>query len=241
MPPIKTIHVVYEEGMDVLKPHIKEALEDMMNCFPACKDKYPIKILGNWYNGTEHHESVRWYVAHAKLCGLKEGRRGQISTDQYMDDISSDPYAKTIPQWQILITKEDLYGRGVNWCLGRSEENKGCIISIARFLDSNNKLDIEGFKTVLMHEFGHIIGLTNENRVHTEKNLGAHCTNDGCIMQQRLDGDFREITQERLRKKRNGQPPICQDCIDAGNKFFNRQQMAYNFAHGLDLYQGIIR
>ena len=63
-----------------------------------------------------------------------------------------------------------------------------------RFLDENNRLDIEGVqKSVVMHEFGHVLGLTGNGRVNSHECLGAHCLNDGCIMQQRLDGDFREI------------------------------------------------
>jgi len=236
MPIIKTIHVCYEEGLDVLAPYIKEALEDVMACFPRYKDKYPIKILGNWYNKEGPHESVGWYIKNAKKRAITEGRMNQISTDQYMEDMASDPWVKKIPQWQILITKQDLYGHGVNWCLGRSEEDQGCIVSTARFL-RENEFDLEDFKTVLMHEFGHIISLTNEQRVHTEEQAGPHCTNTGCIMQQRMDGNFKDITQIRLAAKRlYGLPPICQDCINEGNKFFARQEVIYNKIHGITSY-----
>jgi len=243
MPTIKTIHICYEDGLDWLAPHMKEALEEVMNCFPEHKDKYPIKVLGNWYNGDGDHDSVAWYIASAQKRAIQEGvfqRTGQISTDQYIKDLISDPWAKKIPQWQILVTKKDLYANGVNWCLGHSEENLGAIVSTARF-NRRGEFALEEFKTVLMREFGHVIGLTNEYRENTESNFGPHCTNEGCIMQQRVDGDFSYLTRFRLEAKRlYGFPPICEDCVEEGNKFFDRQQMAYNFTHGLDLYQGVV-
>ncbi|MBR2299094.1 MAG: hypothetical protein IJ870_00785 [Alphaproteobacteria bacterium] len=244
MPTIKNIYVLYEQGMDVLAPHLKDALGEMMDCFPEFKANYPIKILGNWSNGRGHHESVEWYIKTAQLRSQQEGRfqrTGQISIEQLADDFISDPYTKTIPQWQILVTKKDLYARGLNYCLGYSQENAFSIVSTARFI-KGNEFDLEGFKTVLMHEFGHCIGLAKEGRAHTEENLGSHCTNTGCIMQQRADGDFRDLTRFRLEAKRlYGLPPICGDCIKDGKKFFTRQQIIYNHTHGLDTFYGISR
>ena len=256
MPTIKNIYVIFEEGLEPLAPRIKEAIEEMMDCFPKFKKDYPITMLGNWkssnYKYTNEqgqtilkgHESIDWYIARAIERSKREGRfqrTGQISVEQLAEDTLSDPYAQKIPQWQIFVTKRDLYAAGLNYCLGYSQEDKFSIISTARFIDRNNMLNIEGFKTVLMHEFGHLIGLTNENRVNTEEKLGPHCTNDGCIMQQRMNGDFTDLTNARLRKKRFGRSPVCQDCINEGNKFFVRQRMVYNHTHGLNTFDGITR
>ena len=149
--------------------------------------------------------------------------KGQISMDQFWQDLSADPFAKKIPQLSILVVKDDLYVNNLNFCLGCTKPNGFVVLSTKRFVDNNNHLDIEGFKTVVMHEFGHMIDLTPNGRYNTHEQLGTHCLDEGCIMQQRLDGDFRAITAERLRRKSMGLPPICEDCIIAGNQYFQRE------------------
>lgn len=81
-----------------------------------------------------------------------------------------------------------------------------------------------------MHEFGHVIGLTYEGRPNSADIYGTHCTDeDGlCIMQQRVDGDFSDITRARLGAKAYGIPPICNDCIKAGEKFFANERKQSN-------------
>lgn len=263
MPTIRNIFLLYEKGLEPLGPHIKSAVQEMMDCFPEHKADYPITLLGNWrsekYTYTNHYggtnlrpyESVDWYIERARQAAAHEGRwqtRGQISATQLCQDLTDDPYRSQIPQWSVLITKHDLYGhtlnqfgqmQRLNYCLGISHENKFSIISTARFLNPDNSLNIEGFKTVVMHEFGHLIGLTREGRVNTNEELGSHCTNTGCIMQQRMNGDFSYLTRFRLEAKRlYGLPPICGDCIDEGKKFFARQRIAYNRTHGIDIRSG---
>ena len=249
MTQIRNVYILFEKGLEPLEPHIKEALEDVMSCFPEHRMDYPLIVLGDWQTESymrindkgetvlRPYESVEWYIARAKRRSMIEGRfqrTGQISANQLSDDLLSDPYAKEIPQWSVLITKSDLYASGINYCLGYSQENKFSIVSVARFFDQNGNLDIENFKTVLMHEFGHLIGLTNEKRANTEEKLGAHCINDGCVMQQRMNGNFSDITKIRLRRKRFGKPPICQDCIREGNKFFVMQKLLRNLIHSPD-------
>ena len=249
---IRNIFILYEKGMEPLRPHLEDAVKQIMDCFPRHKSNYPIKTLGNWRsekstatlpNGNillEPWESGEWYIGRAKLKAMDQGRwqtKRQISINQLWDDMSSDPYCKKIPQWSILVTKHDLYADGLNFCLGVSKENAFSIVSTARCLNRDNTLNVEGLKTIVMHEFGHLIGLTREGRVNTANQLGSHCSNDGCIMQQRMDGDFRDITATRLELKRQyGLPPICNDCIDSGESFFARQQAIYECTHGREGY-----
>lgn len=259
MPEIKRIFLLCDNGLEALLPIVKSAVDDMMACFPEHKADYPVTVLGNWrspdyayqnQNGStvlRSHQSVEWYIERARQKAKQEGRwqtRKQISIDQLCLDLHNDPYRVQIPQWSVLITKDDLYGtqsngRKLNFCLGVSHENEHSIISTHRFVDSGGYLNLEEFKTVVMHEFGHLIGVTREGRVHTNEQLGSHCINDGCLMQRRLNGDYVELTQARLERQSRGQTPICGDCITEGNKFFVRQRNAYNIKNGLGINIGL--
>lgn len=242
-PKIKDIYITYEKGLEALAPHIHEALTDLMGAFPAYKDSYPITNLGNWSNpnkpiGTPY-ESIDWYIARAKYRAAQEGRwqtRRQISIDSLYDDLTNDPYRQKIPQLSVLIVKEDLYGtladgQKLNFCLGVSKEDAFSIISTARFVDPQGVLDVEGFKTVVMHEFGHVLALTKPGRVHSEEALGSHCTNDGCLMQQNMNGDFSYQTQVRLWRKAHNLPPVCRDCVAEGENYFRRNLAQYLITH----------
>lgn len=248
---IKDIYIAHEKGLEPVAPIAKEAIEEVMSCFPAFKEAYPITVLGNWESEhlrtasdgkllLEAYESTNWYIGQAAQQAISDGRasgiklnnrkikvNGQISIDSLYDNLSRDPYAKRIPQIQILLTKHDLYGtqsngRLLNFCLGVSKEEAFSIVSTARFIRPDGVFDQEGFKTVVMHEFGHAIGLTREGRINTYEQLGPHCADENCIMQQRLDGDFSDITRRRLIFKAHDLPPICPDCITEGEKFFRR-------------------
>ena len=259
--PIKQIYITHEKGLEVLVPHIKDAIGEMMDCFPQYKDYFPVTNLGDWkdedyanqlndgrirYNP---HKSTQWYIERAKAKAVAQGRwnnrQHQLSITQLYEDTYNDPYAKKIPQFQILVTKHDLYaelenGRLLNFCNGVAREGQFLIVSTYRFLDEGGKLDIERFKTVLMHEFGHMIGLTPTGRKNSYEELGTHC-NNGDIMQQDMSGTARIMTANRLNRKRQGIPPICNDCIDAGNNFFRKEMGKHiekvgirNFLNGRD-------
>ena len=263
MQKIKDIYIACEKGLELVAPLAQEAIQEIMDCFPAFKEAYPIKVLGNWkseHSQTVHnknisfkpHESIDWYIARAAQQALSDGRargvkiekdgrikvNGQISIDALYRDLLTDPYAKKIPQIQVLLTKHDLYGtqsngRLLNFCLGVSEENAFSVISTARFIKPNGRFDQEGFKTVVMHEFGHAIGLTRRGRKNTYEQLGSHCADENCIMQQQMNGDFSEITRRRLIFKAHGLPPICPDCITEGEKFF-RNHLAKALSRNAD-------
>ena len=230
---IRNIFIIHQEGMDALVPYVVEALNDVMNCFPQYKQYFPITNLGNWkskhayliQDGTRYlapYESMDWYLARAKQRALSEDRwhaRRQINAEQMLIDLNHDPYRHQIPQWSINLTTHDLYGgEASNFCLGVTQPDAFSIISTSRFIKQNNQLDMENFLTTVQHEFSHILGVTEGNRPNVYECLGTHCSTAGCIMQQRLDGRFNDITEIRLRRKATGFPPLCSHCIQQGNK-----------------------
>ena len=247
--PVKRIYITHEKGLDGLAPYIAEAIKEVMDSFPKSKryqEYFPIENLGDWKesdyrfvkNGQiqyKPYKSIAWYIDRAQKKAVEQGRwqtRGQISIGQLYDDLKNDPYAQKYPQFSILVTSHDLYGTGsdgrlLNFCNGVSKEGRFSIVSTARFKDRNGNLDIERFKSVVMHEFGHLIGLTPNGRKNTYEQLGTHCSN-GDIMAQDMSGTGRKMTYNRLLRKNMGLPPICSDCIEAGCRFLDRE--IYNAA-----------
>lgn len=248
MPTVKNIYILYEKGLDVLASHVQDALEQMLSCFPRYKDNYPIEILGDWKSDNystqrkdgsimlNAFESAEWYIHRARHKANLDNRwqKGrQISAEQLWHDLNDDPYAQKTPQWKLFITKYDMYLPKMPYCMGVTKEDSFSVISTARFLEKDNQLDLENFKTYIMHEFGHIIHLVPQGRVHTEDNLGPQCTNYGCVMRKISTLDSEDITQIRRDRKRYNFSLCCQDCLKAGNAFFAKQQKEYNIAHNI--------
>ncbi len=237
---LRDIFIVSQDGLD---PEVNavavEAINDMMDCFPKYKANYPITDLGPWKdpNGYRYiedghiylddYKSTKWHIEKARKKAREDGRLNQLNANELLNTMSTDPTNHQIPQFTIVLTKDDLYpNKNMNYCLGIGYEGLGCIVSAYRYSDKNGKLiDKETFKTVLMHEFGHVIQLTYEGRKNSVEMYGPHCTDKCglCIMQQRANGDYSKITRARLAAKKIGLPPICPDCVEAGNRFFSKE------------------
>ena len=239
--PVKDILIMHEKGMEALVPHVADAVNDVLSSFSGNRHLFQIKNMGNWMSKNAHiykngefllkpYESVEWYLSRAKEAAEKEGRwynKKQLNASQLIFDLTSGPSCKRMPGWRILMTHHDLYGqdqrgRPLNFCFGLSCENALSIVSTHRFIDGNNRLLLENFKTLVQHEFGHILGLTVPGRINTYELLGPHCQNDQCVMQQQMSGNLAEMTEARLSRKHAGLSPICPDCINQGKKNLSR-------------------
>ena len=234
--PVKDILIMHEKGMEALVAHAADAVRDVLSYFPQYQHLFQIKNMGNWMSENAHiykngefllkpYESVEWYLSRAKEAAEKEGRwsfnNKQLNASQIVADLSADKRRKN--GWHILMTHHDLYGKNekgqlLNFCFGLSRENAFSVVSTNRFVDKNNRLHLENFKTLVQHEFGHILGLTVPRRTNTYEQLGLHCLNNHCVMNQQMFGNLAEMTEARLTRKRAGLPPICPNCIEQGRK-----------------------
>ncbi len=235
----RDIYIVSQDGLDPEVNYVAvEAISEIMGFFPEYKNDYPITNLGAWkdhgyiysQNGKLYlapYKSTRWHIENAR----PDPNYHRLNASTLLETMQKDPTNQQIPQFTILLTKDDLYPYDKDaYCLGIGEERIGCVVSAYRFSNQNGKLiDRENFKTVLMHEFGHVINLTYERRKNSEENLGPHCTDpdEMCIMQQRSDGDFSDITRARLLAKKHNISPFCPDCMTAGNEFFKEERQQW--------------
>ncbi|MFH1510651.1 MAG: hypothetical protein ABIF10_03085 [Candidatus Woesearchaeota archaeon] len=84
---------------------------------------------------------------------------------------------------KLVVTDADLYGGGANnWCFGGLvPTNRGLGYSII----STTRLDNPSMvRLVFHHEAGHMFGAPSEGRRNTYEQLGRHCTNKLCTMNQ---------------------------------------------------------
>ncbi len=96
---------------------------------------------------------------------------------------------------------------------GRQVENSAVILSA-----KNCGNDPEFFKTIVIHELGHVFNATHSGRAHTVQQNGPHCTNALCIMGA---SNYQQLRDERLRRKNNVQPPFCDECIESMREYMS--------------------
>ena len=112
----------------------------------------------------------------------------------------------------VFITSQDLTvemsDRYLNYCFGYTFGNI-TIISTARIKDMKQKDEAIMIEGLIMHELGHIFYLTSGNREHTERKLGLHCTNPGCVMKQGLT---REELYRNFKEAKAMHRYYCPEC-----------------------------
>jgi predicted Zn-dependent protease len=229
---IKNIHIVSQEGLDPrFNVAAQQAIEELLACLGA-KNDYPVRNLGNW-KSNNYLETTNRYIEIGKKAALRDKRETQLNVDAMLMATLDDPTLKQYPQYQIILTKDDLYIPGLNFCTGAAAGNAGIVFSPVRLVGHaatgnlvpyGSPEHFERWKTVMMHELGHVLELTYDKRKNSEENLGAHCTHPTCVMKQDLTGIFASVTKDRLRLAEGNYLPICRDCYDAGIEFLQRQR-----------------
>lgn len=231
---IKDIFIFHQKGLEPLGILAKEALEDLMNCFPQYKQYFPVINLGNWHSSdayvckNEKTEltpgmSVDWFIQHGREQAIRDKRRGKIDIHKIAEVLSNDI------SWIVLITKEDLYNSVTkDDSMGTGYFDKVAVLSIKPLLNNLDQLDTTVFQTLVQHEFGHVLGLTSPNRKNVREAKGPHCLCPECIMQQQTDSNLlQNMTSRRLLRKAYGLPPVCPDCIVEGQKRLANLYMEY--------------
>ena len=213
---IKPVYVMFEHGVSLIQKAITiEALNEILKIGNS-KNKIPVKDFGHWRNdGWKNgstlvpYQSVDWYCDHAFNAS-----RNQLDADKISTALAVEPWQKLELHHDILVTKRDLFFKGTNWVLGGAMHHLASISSVFRvehWITNDTYLQNECFRSILLHEFGHMFGLiSNPTRRDVEQSLGTHCINKGCIMRQGLSIDvWIKHTRERLKLK----SPFCPNCV----------------------------
>ena len=129
----------------------------------------------------------------------------------------------------IFITVDDLTctsnGKYLNFCFGLAR-GYSTALSMVRFGSLSDKEQEIVLSGLIMHELGHLYGLAaDSNRKKTEFNIGMHCTDKYCVMQQGLTmGEIRK-NFSRVNEHRGHTDDVklkyyCPLCMQDANNYF---------------------
>lgn len=203
--------------------------EAMFDLFHAVNlDTQKLRFRGNWrsekYIDSRGHlapyESIEWLMKKHY-----DDKRNQCQADSLTFDSYYDPYQYKYPHWEVIFTKRDLFTDGNKWVFGATQPDLSTIISLSRFEEfaDDPKSRRELIRTLVFHEFGHILGLPSARRGRNlEESIGTHCASKGCSMRQGSSvPNFINNTTDRLRNMGKGRP-YCSDCMNDLRVKFNK-------------------
>jgi predicted Zn-dependent protease len=204
---------MFEEGVSPAQMTlILQGIAEMLNAAQV-GNNVQVKNFGVWRN-TNYvsgntllaFQSVDWYVTHAM-----DRARNQIHCGKLAKSLRIEPWQEAQPHYDVLVLKSDLYDGDVDWCFGYSIPGQA-ITSVHRFekwLSDDRYIQDECFKTVVMHEIGHMLGIVDETRKDITYNLGWHCIHPNCIMRQSENIDLCQLhTYDRLISEQT----LCPSC-----------------------------
>ena len=180
------INVMYDSGVDDLEVEaISAALKELNELFPVLK----IRVFGKgaWGQGT--YSSADWYVENTPTLRYLNGSP-QLEANYLLDLIENEPWQSQEPHIDVAIVSRDITARDgeqlLNFVFGIAN-GRITLQSVFRYRELSNGDRFKAVKAVILHELGHIFGAAADlNRSNTEYNIGAHCTNHGCVMRQGL-------------------------------------------------------
>ena len=193
--------------------------DEKRKCIPTTTDEY-----------MRPYKSTDWAMAEAKRSAYLAGRPHQIDAMKLLDLMDEDPTVSAIPQININIVNDDAVvvdenGRPNNFVYGVGRGDSGLVISLKRFKEKygdNPAYLKEVIKTITIHELGHVFSATRDGRhnVANRDGYGAHCDCPDCIMRTDTKASAKKLTDDRLRRKREGKPPLCPECISSAEVSF---------------------
>jgi len=137
--------------------------------------------------------------------------RKQVHYRNMLEDISRSKFVAhtEMESGKIFFLKEDLYSDGLNWCFGGFTP---AAVGLGYVLISSARVDDDfQARDIIRHELGHMFGAPSGGRKNTYDSLGLHCSNNLCVMQQKLSVP-ESIRYAHIRRKTRA-PAYCRDCI----------------------------
>lgn len=175
------IYVMYDSGLDLVeRSAVYSALKELDKLFPERE----ITLYGDAPFAEGAWSSAAWYLQRAK--GVTRNGTHQLDASSLLELLEQEPWNQT-PHIDVLLTSYDLTAGNLRFCFGIAR-GLNTVDSVYRYRtlpDADDRFSC--IQAVVWHELGHVFGLAPRGRTNTEDNLGSHCTNPGCVMQQGLD------------------------------------------------------
>lgn len=207
---LKPIFLMYDNGVDQLE---RKAADEAVKKAAKIFQNRPAFTLGNLVKVDGYEIPIDSLVQNSPI--LRQTAYGnQIDVDGVHSAVFNSKLHKNSPFIGVVLTSKDLtakFGRNyLNFCFGYTFGDV-TIQSVARFRDMSDKNRETMIEGVILHELGHVFNLAGDrSRSHTEYNLGMHCTNLGCVMNQGLT---REAMLEHFRMAKKMGRIYCPQCM----------------------------
>lgn len=157
---------------------VREAVAEFRELFPERE----IQDFGSSVWSNDEYSCADWYIEHAQ-----NANDDQLEAKSVISLMKENPHQSSYPHIEMLITSRDLTTWYLDFCFGLTVE-RYTVQSVYRHRELKHGADNQfAIKAMIWHELGHLLGAASDtNRSNTEDEVGVHCTNFGCIMQNSM-------------------------------------------------------
>ena len=176
------LFIVDEKLPEELRPAVEK----------ACRDAHTIYQIPSWITNLRREKGIEAsdFINSAKFTRRTEYGR-QKDAKQILK--AANERLECNGRHIVFVTASDITSPNkeresgyLNFCFD-SKSDGNAIVSMARFMDLSAKTQKTVLTGLIMQSIGYIFGVAGDpKRVSTEDNLGMHCTNKFCVMQQGL-------------------------------------------------------
>ena len=208
---MRPIFLLYDEGVSqVERDAAISAIQEVRGIF----QNRNLFVLGSKIKVEDFNLSLELLVQGAPVV-RRTTYGDQIDAERIHSAIYESSLHKKEPFIGIVLVSKDLTvsikGQNLNFCFGYTFGDV-TVQSVARFRDMPLDDRLTMIKGVIQHELGHVFNLAGTMlRSNTEYNLGMHCTNPGCVMNQGLTRDA--LLRNFKLAKRMGRV-YCPQCLE---------------------------
>lgn len=224
IPRTKPINIICDSGVNQNQVNaVIDGIKELLQIAEVGKDvkinNFGVWRHKEWKDGEDliPYHSVDWYAEDAFTGRQNEMGDYQLHSGLVLDSFCDEPWQKSQPHYDVMITSLDLYAEGCNWVLGSAFPLTGTVLSTYRWRKLSNSDQYNLIRTEATHEMGHVFGLPDRNRKDLENSIGNHCRNR-CVMRQGLKlKQWVDHTHDRISHE-----TLCPQCKEDIYRFFRQ-------------------